>query len=131
VIKWAFTTVFRIEATLTEYHIDASCLSPAVAEHWLRFYFANRYPHCLHMLDLLQSEHFRKELMNSQCARFIDDQQLLHWQHYQRKRMRLLSEQAERTVAGVVNMQASASGPISSQTQIQQPHSASSTSMNK
>jgi mediator of RNA polymerase II transcription subunit 31 len=77
------------------------------------------------MLDLLQSEHFRKELMNSQCARFIDDQQLLHWQHYQRKRMRLMSEQAERTAV------TAASGPVSSQAQLQQPHSASSTSLNK
>jgi len=48
------------------------------------------------MLELLQCEQFRKELMNTQCARFIDDQQLLHWQHYQRKRMRLLQDQADK-----------------------------------
>jgi mediator of RNA polymerase II transcription subunit 31 len=58
-----------------------------------------KYPQCLHMLDLLQSEHFRKELRNTQCARFIEDQQLLHWQHYQRKRMRLVGEQADRVTA--------------------------------
>jgi len=58
-----------------------------------------KYPQCLMMLDLLQTEHFRKELMNSQCARFIDDQQLLHWQHYQRKRMRLINEQAVRAAS--------------------------------
>lgn len=34
--------------------------------------------------------------MNAQCAKFIDDQQLLHWQHYQRKRMKLLQDQADR-----------------------------------
>ena len=45
---------------------------------------------CLHFLDLLQYEHFRKEVSNSQCAKFIEDQQLLHWQHYIRKRTRLL-----------------------------------------
>lgn len=45
---------------------------------------------CLHFLDLLQYEHFRKEISNSQCAKFIEDQQLLHWQHYIRKRTRLL-----------------------------------------
>jgi len=39
---------------------------------------------CLHFLDLLQYEHFRKEIVNGQCARFIDDQQILHWQHYTR-----------------------------------------------
>jgi hypothetical protein len=44
----------------------------------------------LHFLDLLQYEHFRKEITNGQCAKFIEDQQLLHWQHYIRKRTRLL-----------------------------------------
>lgn len=48
-----------------------------------------KYPHCLHMLELLQYEHFRKELVNAQCAKFIDEQQILHWQHYSRKRTRL------------------------------------------
>lgn len=58
-----------------------------------------RYPHCLHMLELLQYEHFRKELVNAQCAKFIDEQQLLHWQHYSRKRMRLQQALAEQTQA--------------------------------
>ena len=51
---------------------------------------------CLHFLDLLQYEHFRKEIVNGQCARFIDDQQILHWQHYTRKRVRLLQNQADK-----------------------------------
>ena len=34
-------------------------------------------------LDLLQYEHSRKELVNAQCAKFIDEQQILHWQHWQ------------------------------------------------
>ena len=55
----------------------------------------SRYPQALHFLELLQYEHFRKELVNAQCAKFIDDQQLLHWQHYQRKRMQLLTAEAE------------------------------------
>lgn len=58
-----------------------------------------KYPHCLHMLELLQYEHFRKELVNAQCAKFIDEQQLLHWQHYSRKRMRLQQALAEQTQA--------------------------------
>ena len=62
--------------------------------------FPFRYPQCLHMLELLQYEHFRKELSNSQCSKFIDDQQLLHWQHYHRKRMRLLDKQAEAVAQG-------------------------------
>ncbi|XP_059381680.1 mediator of RNA polymerase II transcription subunit 31-like [Carassius carassius] len=48
-----------------------------------------KYPHCLLMLELLQYEHFRKELVNAQCAKFIDEQQILHWQHYSQKRTRL------------------------------------------
>ncbi|XP_042298383.1 mediator of RNA polymerase II transcription subunit 31 [Sceloporus undulatus] len=54
-----------------------------------------KYPQCLHMLELLQHEHFRKELVNAQCAKFIDEQQILHWQHYSRKRMRLQQALAE------------------------------------
>ncbi|ESO97979.1 hypothetical protein LOTGIDRAFT_153089 [Lottia gigantea] len=55
-----------------------------------------KYPQCLHFLELLQYEHFRKELVNSQCSKFIDDQQLLHWQHYMRKRLDLLQAQADK-----------------------------------
>lgn len=48
-----------------------------------------RYPQCLYMLELLQYEDFRKELVNTPCAKFIEDQMLLHWQYYTRKRIRL------------------------------------------
>ena len=48
---------------------------------------------------MLQYEHFRRELMNQQCAKFIEDRQLLHWQHYQRRRMKLLQEQCEKTAS--------------------------------
>lgn len=55
-----------------------------------------KYPMCLYFLDLLQYEHFRREVVNSQCTKFIDDQQILLWQHYTRRRTRLLSaEQAQ------------------------------------
>ena len=47
----------------------------------------------LHFLDLLQYEHFRREMTNSNCAKFVEDQQLLHWQHYIRKRTTLLLQQ--------------------------------------
>nr|ACM08695.1 Mediator of RNA polymerase II transcription subunit 31 [Salmo salar] len=46
-------------------------------------------------VNYLQYEHFRKELVNAQCAKFIDEQQLLHWQHYSRKRTRLQQALAE------------------------------------
>ncbi|MCL4137177.1 UNVERIFIED_CONTAM: hypothetical protein GTU68_022301 [Idotea baltica] len=45
---------------------------------------------CLYYLDLLQHENFRKEVVNGQCCKFIDDQMILHWQHYTRKRMKLM-----------------------------------------
>ncbi|EDO39689.1 predicted protein [Nematostella vectensis] len=48
-----------------------------------------KYPQCLHFLELLQYEHFRRELVNPPCAKFIDEQQILHWQYYSRKRMRV------------------------------------------
>lgn len=53
-----------------------------------------KYPMCLYFLDLLQYEHFRRELVNSQCTKFIDDQQILLWQHYTRRRSRLLQTAA-------------------------------------
>lgn len=48
-----------------------------------------KYPQCLHFLELLQYEHFRRELVNPACAKFIDEQQILHWQYYSRRRMRM------------------------------------------
>lgn len=65
-----------------------------------------KYPMCLYFLDLLQYEHFRREVVNSQCAKFIDDQQVLLWQHYTRRRMRLFQSQADATG------QAISTGPI-------------------
>lgn len=56
-----------------------------------------KYPMCLYFLDLLQYEHFRREVVNSQCTKFIDDQQILLWQHYTRRRTRLLQQAAEQT----------------------------------
>uniref|UniRef100_A0A8C4SCR2 Mediator of RNA polymerase II transcription subunit 31 n=1 Tax=Erpetoichthys calabaricus TaxID=27687 RepID=A0A8C4SCR2_ERPCA len=34
-------------------------------------YLNCEYPQCLHMLELLQYEHFRKELVNAQCASLL------------------------------------------------------------
>uniref|UniRef100_A0ABD2WLI1 Mediator of RNA polymerase II transcription subunit 31 n=1 Tax=Trichogramma kaykai TaxID=54128 RepID=A0ABD2WLI1_9HYME len=47
--------------------------------HWKEPDYAKylKYPMCLYFLDLLQHEHFRRELANSQCTKFIDDQQIL------------------------------------------------------
>lgn len=50
-----------------------------------------KYPMCLYFLDLLQYEHFRREIVNAQCAKFIDDQAILLWQHYTRRRTKLFS----------------------------------------
>lgn len=50
-----------------------------------------KYPMCLYFLDLLQYEHFRREIVNSQCCKFIDDQAILLWQHYTRRRTKLFT----------------------------------------
>lgn len=48
-----------------------------------------KYPQCLMFLELLQHEGFRKELVYPTCAKFIDEQQLLHWQYYAAKRRQI------------------------------------------
>jgi mediator of RNA polymerase II transcription subunit 31 len=69
-----------------------------------------KYPICLHFLQLLQHETFRKECVSGQCARFLDDQVILHWQHYTRRRAKLID-----TAAGSAQQTASNTpGSISS-----------------
>jgi mediator of RNA polymerase II transcription subunit 31 len=58
-----------------------------------------KYPTCLYFLELLQYEHFRAELGKAPCAKFIDDQQILLWQHYTRRRSRLMEMAAQRAAA--------------------------------
>ncbi|XP_026475033.1 mediator of RNA polymerase II transcription subunit 31-A isoform X1 [Ctenocephalides felis] len=48
-----------------------------------------KYPMCLYFLDLLQYEHFRREVANAACCKFIDDQAILLWLHYTRRRTKL------------------------------------------
>ncbi|CAH8633087.1 unnamed protein product [Dicrocoelium dendriticum] len=67
------------------------------------------YPYCLHMLDLLQSAEFRSELARGQVCRYLDDQILLHWQHYMRKRAFLLAKHVE-DLAGATSVSASTAG---------------------
>ncbi|VDD80541.1 unnamed protein product [Mesocestoides corti] len=50
------------------------------------------YPYCLHMLDLLQSPDFRREVARDPVTRFIDDQMLLHWKNYLRKRAEMINK---------------------------------------
>lgn len=66
-------------------------------QYWKKPEYAKylKYPMCLYFLELLQYEHFRREIASAQCAKFIEDQQLLHWQHYTRKRTRLFQQQCE------------------------------------
>lgn len=60
-----------------------------------------RYPFCLHMLELLQSPNFRREVARDTVTRFIDDQMLLHWQNYIRKRAELIAKHVQVLEAGV------------------------------
>uniref|UniRef100_A0A1I7YSN2 Mediator of RNA polymerase II transcription subunit 31 n=1 Tax=Steinernema glaseri TaxID=37863 RepID=A0A1I7YSN2_9BILA len=48
-----------------------------------------KYPQCLHFLEALQSAQFREAIASTSAAKFIEDQQILQWQYYVRKRARL------------------------------------------
>ncbi|KAL5109595.1 hypothetical protein TcWFU_010351 [Taenia crassiceps] len=67
------------------------------------------YPFCLHMLDLLQSPDFRREVAHESVTRFIDDQMLLHWKNYLRKR----AEMVNKHVQGLDAMATPGPGPSS------------------
>lgn len=65
-------------------------------QYWQQPHYVKyvKYPVSLHFLELLQHESFRKEIVSGQCARFLDDQVVLHWQHYSRKRAKLFESSA-------------------------------------
>lgn len=44
------------------------------------------YPQCLSLLELLQHEQFLKEIVNAACSKYIDEQILLVWLHYKKRR---------------------------------------------
>ncbi|KAH9285247.1 Mediator of RNA polymerase II transcription subunit 31 [Echinococcus granulosus] len=67
------------------------------------------YPFCLHMLDLLQSPDFRREVAHESVTRFIDDQMLLHWKNYLPKR----AEMVNRHVQNLDAMPTPGAGPSS------------------
>lgn len=50
---------------------------------------ALKYPQCLHFLEAVQSSAFREAIACTANAKFIEEQQLLQWQYYTRKRQRL------------------------------------------
>ncbi|VDM75444.1 unnamed protein product [Strongylus vulgaris] len=50
---------------------------------------ALKYPQCLHLLECLQCPNFREALTSGANAKFIEDQQVLQWLYYLRKRQRL------------------------------------------
>ena len=100
-----------------------------------------KFPVCLHFLELLQHESFRKEIVKGevcinfvfeyqtekrrtlffeasltlhliyflQCAKFLDDQTILHWQSYTRKRTRQVEAAANVATASVAGTPASQS----------------------
>jgi len=66
-----------------------------------------KYPVCLHYLELLQHATFRKEIVNAQCTKFLDDQTILQWQHYSRKRPKLVENAVAANTASVAGTPAS------------------------
>lgn len=59
--------------------------------YWKRPEYARalKYPQCLHFLEAVQSSAFREAITCTANAKFIEEQQLLQWQYYTRKRQRL------------------------------------------
>ncbi|KAM3728486.1 Mediator of RNA polymerase II transcription subunit [Dirofilaria immitis] len=59
--------------------------------YWKRPEYARalKYPQCLHFLEAVQSPSFREAITCTANAKFIEEQQLLQWQYYTRKRQRL------------------------------------------
>uniref|UniRef100_A0AAF5PKS0 Mediator of RNA polymerase II transcription subunit 31 n=1 Tax=Wuchereria bancrofti TaxID=6293 RepID=A0AAF5PKS0_WUCBA len=59
--------------------------------YWKRPEYARalKYPQCLHFLEAVQSSAFRDAITCTANAKFIEEQQLLQWQYYTRKRQRL------------------------------------------
>uniref|UniRef100_A0A0R3RFK1 tRNA:m(4)X modification enzyme TRM13 n=1 Tax=Elaeophora elaphi TaxID=1147741 RepID=A0A0R3RFK1_9BILA len=66
--------------------------------YWKRPEYARalKYPQCLHFLEAVQSSAFREAITCTANAKFIEEQQLLQWQYYTRKRQRLHISAAER-----------------------------------
>ncbi|KAL1244504.1 Mediator of RNA polymerase II transcription subunit 31-A [Trichinella spiralis] len=58
--------------------------------YWKRQEYAKylKFPQCLHILELLQTEEFRTAMMRVPNSKFLEDQMLLQWQFYIRKRVR-------------------------------------------
>jgi len=44
------------------------------------------FPQCIALLEMLQQQQFLKEIVNAQCSKYIDEQMLLLWLHYKRRR---------------------------------------------
>jgi mediator of RNA polymerase II transcription subunit 31 len=63
-----------------------------------------KYPMCLYFLDLLQHEPFRKEIATAICSKFIDEQLLLIWQHYTRRRTKMIHTAYEHNMNMNMNM---------------------------
>uniref|UniRef100_A0A183TV30 Mediator of RNA polymerase II transcription subunit 31 n=1 Tax=Toxocara canis TaxID=6265 RepID=A0A183TV30_TOXCA len=59
--------------------------------YWKRPEYARalKYPQCLHFLEAVQSSEFREAIACTANAKFIEEQQILQWQYYTRKRQRL------------------------------------------
>jgi len=59
-------------------------------EYWRQPQYAQyiRFPHCLFMLELLQSEHFRQAIASPQVMDELHTQQAFYWQHYRTNRIK-------------------------------------------
>ncbi|CAD6184709.1 unnamed protein product [Caenorhabditis auriculariae] len=67
--------------------------------YWKRPEYARalKYPQALHILEALQSPQFRDAMAAGSNAKFVEDQLMLQWQFYLRKRQRLCEDPNEET----------------------------------
>ncbi|KAH7728235.1 mediator complex subunit 31 [Aphelenchoides avenae] len=66
--------------------------------YWRRPEYAEtlKYPQCLYFLEALQSAEFREAIASAANAKYIEDQQMLQWHFYIRKRQRLSNSNSQK-----------------------------------
>lgn len=76
-------------------------------DYWRRPEYCRhlRYPQCLAMLELLKYNSFREAISNQACAKFIEDQMILQWQFYNRKRDRIMAKAVTESREKLKNLQ--------------------------
>eukprot|EP00775_Hariotina_reticulata_P012792 gene12792-12920_t len=90
--------LFCAGLALNKYFEDPSFMNYLrYLEYWRQPQYVTyiRFPHCLQMLDLLQSENFRKAIATPAVMEELHTQQAFYWQHYLANRIKEAAEQGQ------------------------------------